>query len=88
MSASGVITLVSAATDGQVQISNLLLNMNRATLRGFACGCAVDAEKCINYSSANEVKAVVKSFTMDEFPRAYDSAMDGTAGLRNVIVFP
>ncbi|KAJ5801645.1 uncharacterized protein N7518_003713 [Penicillium psychrosexuale] len=64
---NGTITLVSATTDGPIQVDNLLLNMNRATLRGFACGCAPDMEKCIEYSATNNVKAMIKVFTMDEF---------------------
>ncbi|KAI1830547.1 hypothetical protein DTO006G1_5460 [Penicillium roqueforti] len=85
---NGTITLVSAATDGPIQVDNLLLNMNRATLRGFACGCAPDMEKCIEYSATNNVKAMIKVFTMDEFTQAYNGVMDSTAKFRHVIVFP
>lgn len=38
---AGTITLVSAAVDGDIEVSNLLLsilNMNRATLRSWSCG--------------------------------------------------
>lgn len=87
-SSLGTITLVSAATDGPIQVDNLLLNMNRATLRGFACGCAPDMEKCIEYSATNNVKAMIKVFTMDEFTQAYNGVMDSTAKFRHVIVFP
>lgn len=87
-SALGVITLVSAATDGHIQVPNLLLNINRATLRGFACGCAADAESCFRYSAISKVKAVVQEFSIEEFTGAYDSVMSGTASVRNVIVFP
>ncbi|GAD94672.1 predicted protein [Paecilomyces variotii No. 5] len=85
---NGTITLVSAATDGPIQVSNLLLNMSRATLRGYACGCASDTEQCIKYSALGNVKAMVKEFSIDQFTEAYNSVMDNTAVFRNVIVFP
>ncbi|KAF9062148.1 hypothetical protein BDP27DRAFT_1451905 [Rhodocollybia butyracea] len=64
---NGTITLVSAATDGQIQVSNLLLNMNRATLRGFCCGCSPDMEKCVKFSTQSNVKAMVQEFPIEQF---------------------
>jgi len=48
---NGTITLVSAATDGLIKVNNLLLNMNRASLRGWSCGCASDTESCVKFST-------------------------------------
>ena len=48
---NGTITLVSAAVDGNIEVSNLLLNMNRATLRGWSCGANCESEECIKFSS-------------------------------------
>ena len=48
---NGTITLVSAATDGKIEVMNLLLNMNRATLRGWSCGANADTEECIKFST-------------------------------------
>lgn len=47
---NGTITLVSATTDAPIKVWNLLLNMNRATLRGWCCGDALDMEKCVRFS--------------------------------------
>jgi propanol-preferring alcohol dehydrogenase len=84
----GTITLVSATTDGPIKVDNLLLNMNRATLRGYACGCSPDMEKCIEYSARVNVKAMVKSFSLEDFAPAYDGVIGNSAKFRNVIVFP
>lgn len=72
----------------QSKFKIFFLNMNRATLRGFACGCAPDMEKCIQFSTISGVKAMVKEFSMDEFSQAYDGVMNNTANFRHVIVFP
>ncbi|RFU33157.1 hypothetical protein B7463_g3178, partial [Scytalidium lignicola] len=85
---NGMITLVSAAADGPIEVSNLLLNMSRVTLRGYACGCAPESEQCIEYSARSSVKAMVKEFSLDQFTEAYDGVMDNSARFRNVIVFP
>ncbi len=69
-------------------MDNLLLNMNRATLRGYACGCAPDMEKCIVYSSRAGVKPMVKTFELGDFERAYEGVMTNTSKFRNVVVFP
>jgi D-arabinose 1-dehydrogenase-like Zn-dependent alcohol dehydrogenase len=85
---NGMVTLVSAATDGDIKVSNLLLNMSRATLRGFSCGCSPDSEKCIKFSTQSNVKAMVKEFSIEEFDKAYQGVIENTARFRNVIVFP
>lgn len=46
----GTITLVSAAVDGNLEVANLLLNMKRATLRGWSCGGGFESDECIQYS--------------------------------------
>lgn len=84
----GTITLVSAATDGPIKVDNLLLNMNRATLRGYACGCSPDMEKCIEYSSRIDVKPMVTTFALEDFELAYNGVMANSAKFRNVVVFP
>lgn len=47
---NGTITLVSAATDGKIEVDNLLLNMNRAYLRGWSCGSGFESDECIQFS--------------------------------------
>jgi propanol-preferring alcohol dehydrogenase len=84
----GTITLVSATTDGPIKVDNLLLNMNRASLRGHCCGCSPNMEKCIEYSSRVNVKPLVKTFSLRDFTEAYDDVMGNRAQFRNVIVFP
>ncbi|KAJ5247902.1 hypothetical protein N7468_002885 [Penicillium chermesinum] len=88
ISKNGMITLVAAATDGPIKVDNLLLNINRAALRGFACGCAQDTEKCISYATAKGIKAKVREFSLENFTEAYEDVMRNTANLRNVVVFP
>lgn len=54
---NGTITLVSAATDAPVKVQNLLLNMHRATLRGWCCGGAADMEQCVRFSTVSGASA-------------------------------
>jgi len=85
---NGTVTLVSAAVDGKIQVDNLVLNMNRAALRGWCCGCAPDMEQCVKFSTLSDVKSMVKEFPLEEYPIAYDGVMANKARFRNVIVFP
>ncbi|KAH9939858.1 chaperonin 10-like protein [Amylocystis lapponica] len=85
---NGTVTLVSAATDAPVQVSNLLLNMNRAALRGWCCGCAADMEQCVKFSLVADVKAIVQEYSLEEYAKAYDGVIANEARFRNVIVFP
>ncbi|KAA1472244.1 GroES-like protein [Dentipellis sp. KUC8613] len=84
----GVVTLVSAATDGNVEVFNPFLNMNRVTLRGWACGAAVDAEACVRFSTLANVKAMVKEYKLEDFIEAYEDMAAGKPKFRNVITFP
>ncbi|KAF7433754.1 hypothetical protein PC9H_005719 [Pleurotus ostreatus] len=48
---NGTVTLVSAAMDKPIEVWNLTLNMNRATICGWCCGCAQDMEKCVRFAT-------------------------------------
>lgn len=85
---NGTITLVSAATDGNIEVSNLLLNMKRATLRGWSCGGGYEMDECIRFSALAGVKAMVKTFSFEQFQEAYHDLIHGQPKFRNVIVFP
>ncbi|PBK63959.1 GroES-like protein [Armillaria solidipes] len=85
---NGTVTLVSAATDTEVKVWNLQLNMNRATIRGWSCGAAPDMEKCVSFSTIANVKPIVTEHTLEEFSEAYEGVMKNTARFRNVVVFP
>ncbi|KAH9832874.1 chaperonin 10-like protein [Rhodofomes roseus] len=85
---NGTVTLVSAAVDGKIQVENLVLNMNRAALRGWCCGCAPDMEQCVKFSTLSDVKSMVQTFPLEEYPSAYDGVQANKARFRNVIVFP
>jgi len=85
---NGTITLVSAATDGNIKVANLMLNMKRATLRGWSCGGGYETDECIRFSILAGVKSMVKTFSLDEFPKAYDDLIHGQPKFRNVITFP
>lgn len=50
---NGTVTLVSAATDAPIEVWNLLLNMNRATIRGWCCGASPDMEQCVKFSTVS-----------------------------------
>ncbi|TFY79133.1 hypothetical protein EWM64_g4876 [Hericium alpestre] len=84
----GVVTLVSAAVDGNVEVFNPFMNMRRATLRGWACGAAHDAEDCMRFSTMANIKAMVREFKLEEFNEAYEDMAAGKPQFRNVIVFP
>lgn len=84
---NGTVTLVSAATDANIEVSNLLLNMRRATLRGWSCGGGREVDECIRFSVLAGVKAKVKTFTFDEFQTAYHDLIHGQPKFRNVITF-
>jgi len=85
---NGMITLVSGAVDEPITVWNLPLNIARATIRGYACGYSKDTEACIKFSMNKQVRAIVQTFKMEEFPEAYNNVMDNEARFRNVIVFP
>ncbi|KZT28016.1 GroES-like protein [Neolentinus lepideus HHB14362 ss-1] len=85
---NGTVTLVSAAVDGNIEVANLLLNMNRASVRGWCCGTAPDMEQCVKFSTVADVKSFVQTYPLEEFPNAYDRVMSNDARFRNVIVFP
>ncbi|KAH8120302.1 chaperonin 10-like protein [Phellopilus nigrolimitatus] len=84
---NGTITLVSAATDGNIEVSNLLLNLNRATLRGWSCGGGYESDECIRFSTLADIKSMVKTFSLEQFTEAYDDLINGRPQFRNVIVF-
>lgn len=83
---NGTVMLVSAAVDGDIRVQNLVLNMNRATIKGWCCGCAPDMEDCLKYSLISGVKPIVQEFPFEKFAEAYDGV--NKAKFRNVIVFP
>ncbi|KAF8884640.1 chaperonin 10-like protein [Infundibulicybe gibba] len=85
---NGTVMLVSAAVDGDIKVHNLVLNMNRASLKGWCCGCAPDMEKCVKYSISAGIKPIVQEYSLDDFVNAYDCVIKNTARFRNVIVFP
>ncbi|KLO17370.1 GroES-like protein [Schizopora paradoxa] len=85
---NGTVTLVSAATDGNIEVSNLLLNMKRATLRGWSCGGGYETDECIRFSTLTGVKSMVKEFSLEQFTEAYQDLTNGRPQFRNVIVFP
>lgn len=85
---NGTIMLVSAATDGKIQVDNLFLNMNRASLRGWSCGAAPDSEQTVKFAAEKGVKSIVQEFRMEEFEGAYQGVIANQARFRNVIVFP
>lgn len=80
--------LVSAATDGKIEVDNLFLNMNRAALRGWSCGAAPDSEQMVKFSAEKGVKSLVQEFSVEEFEGAYQGVVANKARFRNVIVFP
>ncbi|TFY79134.1 hypothetical protein EWM64_g4875 [Hericium alpestre] len=84
----GVITLVSAAADGNVEVFNPFMNMRRVTLRGWACGAAHDAEDCVRFSTMANIKAMVREFKLEEFNDAFEDMVAGKPQFRNVLVFP
>ncbi|KAL4262001.1 zinc-containing alcohol dehydrogenase family protein [Pleurotus pulmonarius] len=84
---NGTVTLVSAATDKPIEVWNLTMNMNRATIRGWCCGCAQDMEKCVKFATQTDIKTMVQEYTLDQFADAYDASMQNKARFRNVIVF-
>ncbi|KAL6304708.1 GroES-like protein [Sparassis latifolia] len=85
---SGTVTLVSAATDAPIEVWNLFLNMNRASIRGWSCGCASDMEHCVKFSTLSDIKSIVKEYSLEEFAVAYEGVVRNEARFRNVIVFP
>ncbi|KAF7426426.1 hypothetical protein PC9H_008794 [Pleurotus ostreatus] len=84
---NGTVTLVSAATDKPIEVWNLTMNMNRATIRGWCCGCAQDMEECVKFATQTDIKTMVQEYTLDQFAHAYDATMQNKARFRNVIVF-
>jgi len=85
---NGTIMLVSAAVDTEIKFYNLVLNMNRASLKGRCCGCAPDMENCVKYSMDTGVKSIVEEHSLEDFASAYEAVMKNKARFRNVIVFP
>ncbi|KAF9001676.1 GroES-like protein [Cyathus striatus] len=84
----GTVLLLAATVDGDIKISNLLANLNRATFRGFCCGASVDSERCIGFAAMTGIKSIVQEYSLDQFSEAYDGLVDNKARFRNVIVFP
>ncbi|KAI0058234.1 GroES-like protein [Artomyces pyxidatus] len=84
----GVVTVVGAASDGEIKVSTQLMNMKRATLRGWACGTSIDTEQCVHFSNLAHVKAMVKEYKLEDFAEAYENMIAGGPKFRNVIVFP
>lgn len=52
---NGTVMLVGIATDGNIEINNLFLVLNRASLRGWTCGAAEDTEECINFATTTGI---------------------------------
>lgn len=68
------------------QVDSLLLNTNRATVRGYACGCSPDTETYAAYSSRIDVKVMAKTFPLEGSSQAYDGAMANRAQFCNGIL--
>jgi len=85
---NGTIMLVSATTDGKIEIDNILFNMSRVTLKGWSCGAAKDTEECVNFAALAGIRSMVETYSLEEFPKAYDILKTGNPKFRNVITFP
>ncbi|KAI0322079.1 chaperonin 10-like protein [Amylostereum chailletii] len=85
---NGTVTLVSAAVDGDIRVQNVMMNMRRATLRGYGCGVARDAEACLRFSAMADIKSMVREYKLEQYAEAYDDMIAGGPKFRNVIVFP
>ncbi|KAJ8516159.1 hypothetical protein ONZ45_g6503 [Pleurotus djamor] len=85
---NGTVMICSAATDKPLEVWNLTLNLNRATVKGWCCGCAQDMEKCVRFAQQTGVKTIVQEFPFDSFLEAYQGVVDNKSNFRNVIVFP
>lgn len=54
---NGTVMLVGVATDGNIEIDNLFLVLNRVSLRGWTCGAAKDTEECIDFATITGIYA-------------------------------
>ncbi len=80
----GKLLVVGAPAD-PLTVSAFPLISNRCGLQGWASGASIDSEDTLNFSAANNIKAMIESFPLDRVAEAYDRMMSGNARFRVVI---
>lgn len=80
----GKLIVVGAPAD-PISVNAVPIIMNLAGVQGWASGSSIDSEDTLNFSAANNVKAMVETFPLARAAEAYDRMLSGNARFRVVL---
>ncbi|KAH8919339.1 zinc-type alcohol dehydrogenase [Atractiella rhizophila] len=83
----GTVLLVGVPTDGGLEASPVVLTTRRAQIKGWFCGEPNSIEETVKFALLKDVKALIKTFPLDNIQEAWDDVLTGKPKFRNVIVF-
>jgi D-arabinose 1-dehydrogenase-like Zn-dependent alcohol dehydrogenase len=80
---NGTLLLVGVAA--AMQVSPLLLIMGNRSVKGWACGTAIDSEDTLAFSVRNSVQSMNETFPLERVNEAYEHMESGKARFRVVL---
>ncbi|KXS21032.1 GroES-like protein [Gonapodya prolifera JEL478] len=80
--------LILAAINEPLQVNAVHLLGNAAQIRGWPSGSAVDWEDTVKFAQLSGVEAMVETFSLEDYEKAYDRMMKNQVRFRSVITFP
>ena len=78
-------TLMVLGAAGSMQLSPLQLLMNRASVRGWYSGTAIDSQDTLRFSALTGVRSMNEVFPLERANEAYDRMLSGKARFRVVL---
>ena len=80
---NGTLLLVGVAA--AMQVSPLLLIMGNRSVKGWACGTAIDSEDTLAFSARSGVRSLNETYPLERVAEAYDRMRSGKARFRVVL---
>ena len=78
-------TLLVVGIPASLQVSPLLLIMGNRSVKGWACGTAIDSEDTLAFSARTGVRSMNETFPLERANEAYERMMSGKARFRVVL---
>ena len=78
-------TLLIVGVPASMQVSPMLLIMGNRSVKGWACGTAIDSEDTLAFSARSGVRSMNETYPLERVSEAYDRMMSGKARFRVVL---
>jgi D-arabinose 1-dehydrogenase-like Zn-dependent alcohol dehydrogenase len=78
-------TLLVVGVAASMQVSPMLLIMGNRSVKGWACGTAIDSEDTLAFSARTGVRSWNETFPLERVNEAYERMMSGKARFRVVL---